>query len=149
MKSTPSTGASCAPLRTLSTPNRRRVRTYITGDSLTRQEHMRECDINEIMKRYQRTGALTHFATYAPEYGDFNACDYQESLNLITRANQMFADLPSSIRAEVGTVQGFLTFVQDPKNKPRMEQLGLIKAETVPVPPPGGPGPAPEPSQGA
>lgn len=133
-----------APCHSLSTPNRRRVRTPVGGPSLTRQEFSDECDINKILRRYQQTGALTHFATYAPQYGDFNACDLQTAQNLLNRARILYADLPSNIRAEFPTPELFFSFVQNPSNKARMAELGLIASDTPPKPPS-----SPEASQGA
>lgn len=127
--SSKNSGASAGALFNHSTPNRRRVRTPVGGPTLTQQQFADTCDINKIMRKYQRTGAITHFAKYAPEYKDTTACDFQEALNLVNRARKMFDDLPSSIRAEVQTPEGFLAFVQNPANKTRMQELGLVKTD--------------------
>lgn len=112
-------------------PNRTRVYSDTTGSSLTRQEFKDECDINRILASYQRTGALQHFAKYAPQYGDFNACDLQEAMTLINRARKMFDELPSAVKREVSTPEGFLAFVQNPANAERMAELGLTNTGTV------------------
>ena len=93
--------------------------------SETKQEFKNDCDINHILSKYQRTGALDHYARYAPMYGDFTSLDYQTSLNLIKNAENMFAALPSSIRDRFQTPAEFLDFVQDPSNRPEMDRLGL------------------------
>lgn len=129
-KNTPSNPVANPPLHNHYYPNRRRVLSDTTGPSLTRQEFKNDCDINRILASYQRTGALTHFAKYAPEYGDFNACDLQTAQNLIIRARNMFDALPSAVKREVSTPEGFLSFVQNPANAARMAELGL----TVPGP---------------
>lgn len=108
--------------------------------SLTRQEFKNESDINQIMKKYQRTGALTHFAKYAPTYGDFSPCDLQTAQNLILNAEQLFAELPSSIRALTKNPEGFFAFVNDPANAATLVTLGLTKApEPIVTPPPSTP----------
>lgn len=104
--------------------------------SMTKQEFKDECDINQILQRYQRTGAITHYAQYAPKYGDYSPCDYQEALSLVKNAQEMFAALPSSIRAITHTPDGFLAFIQDPANKPRLVELGLVASEAPAVKPP-------------
>lgn len=104
--------------------------------SMTKQEFADECDINQILQRYQRTGAITHFSQYAPIYGDYSPCDYQEALNLVKTADKMFADLPSSIRQLTSTPDGFLAFIQDPKNASRLVELGLVEAPPEAVKPP-------------
>lgn len=130
-----------APLHNFYYPNRRRVVSNTTGPSRTRQEFRDECDINRILSNYQRTGALQHFAKYSGSYGDFTACDYQTAQNLIIRARQLFDELPSSIKKEVSTPEGFLTFVQDPKNADKMREYGLTNA---PTPSPAAPSAPPE-----
>lgn len=95
------------------------------GPSLTRQEFKDDCDINRILRKYQLTGAINHFAKYSAEYGDYTACDLQSAYAMIQRAREMFDALPSAIRSEVMTPEGFLKFVQDPANKARMQELGL------------------------
>lgn len=124
------------------TGKRRRVyQPHGSEPSATKQEFKDDCDINKIMARYQRTGALTHFAKYAGSYGDFTACDLQQAHSLMQRAREMFDALPSSIRNLVMTPEGFLNFVQDPANAARMAELGLTA-----VPPAGTPADAATPA---
>lgn len=130
-------------------PNRERVTQPVgTEPSLTRQEFADDCDINRILAKFQITGALNHFAKYSAEYGDFSACDLQEAQNLIIRARNMFDELPSKIRQEVATPEGFLAFVQDPKNLPRMRELGLANTPPPPAAPPAATPPASSASTG-
>lgn len=126
------------PLVNFFNPFRRRIIQEVGGPSLTKQEFKDDCDINRIMDKYIRTGAIDHFSKYSPMYGEFSPCDYQESLNLVNRANKMFAELPASIRQLTETPDGFLSFVQDPKNKDKMAELGLIKQPNLVAPPPSG-----------
>lgn len=107
-----------------------------TEPSLTKQEFKNETDINQILKRYQRTGALTHFAKYAPQYGDFTSTDLQQAQNLLISARNMFAELPSSIRSLTQTPEGFLDFVQNPANADKLAELGLVASPDPVVPPP-------------
>lgn len=132
MKTTSNADAP-APLRCFSPSRRRRVRTPVGGPSLTRQEFTEECDINKIVRRYQLTGAITHFARYSPQYGDFSPCDLQTARNLLKRAEELFAELPANIRAEFPTPEAFLTFVQNPQNAERMRALGLTTSEEAPT----------------
>lgn len=124
-KSTTAPAPAVTPLGSFLSPRRRRVQTDASGVSATRQEFKNECDINRILSSFQRTGALDHFARYSGSYGDFTACDYQTAQNLIINARQMFDALPSKIRNLVSTPEGFLTFVQDPKNLDLMVEYGL------------------------
>lgn len=104
--------------------------------SATKQEFKDQCDINSILRRYQRTGALDHYAKFSPEYGEFNACDLQTAQNMLIRARSLFDALPSSIRDLTKTPEGFFNFVNDPKNSSRLVELGLVKGpDVVPAPP--------------
>lgn len=133
----------------------RRVKTVIGGESMTRQEFAEDCDINRILKRFQLTGALSHFARFSPQYMDVTPCDYQEAQNLMLRARAMFDALPSEVRKEVATPEGFLAFVSNPANAERMAELGLRDRKKTdppgsvlapdPAPPPAPP-PAPNPA---
>ena len=101
-------------------------------DSLVVQSAKDECDINKILERYQRSGAIDHFAKYGPEYGVASRLDFQEAMNLVTSANTMFQDLPSSIRERFGNDPGaFLDFVGDAENAEEMAELGLVDQAPV------------------
>lgn len=102
----------------------------------TKQSFRDDTDVNKIMSKFQRTGILSHVNKYSGMYGEIPALDFQEAQNLIIRARQMFADLPSAIRSRFKDPGEFLEFVQDPKNQPQLEELGL--AAPAPSGPPGG-----------
>jgi len=100
--------------------------------SMTKQSFKDECDINNIMAKFQKTGALTHYMRHAPEYGDATQVEYADALNVVANANTMFEELPSSIRKKFDNDPAkFLEFVQDEKNESEMEELGLKKASSV------------------
>ncbi len=96
------------------------------GEGAAQQQFRDDCDVNIIMQRYQKTGAIDHVSKHQPEYGFATPNDYHQSMNIITTANSMFNDLPSNIRNEFSNnPQAFLKFVQDPKNADRAKELGL------------------------
>ena len=104
--------------------------------SLTKQSFKDETNINKIMEKFQRTGAIDHYAKYAPNYDDATSDDLHTSLNIIADANSMFEELPSSIRKKFeNNPQKFLDFVQDPKNLEEMRELGLAEKKS-PTPKP-------------
>lgn len=90
-----------------------------------------QCDINFIMSQFQRTGAITHFNTRAPSYGYAEAVDFREALEIVKTGQEVFAALPSSLRARFENDPAqFLEFVQNPANADEMAQLGLREAQT-------------------
>jgi len=92
----------------------------------TKQWHKKECDINQIMLKYQKHGVIDHVNKHEANYGFATSDDLHESLNMIKTANEMFADLPSKARTKFENDPAqFLDFVQDPKNKEEIYNLGL------------------------
>lgn len=123
-----------------------RVRTFFEGESLTNQADKKACDINNILKKAERTGVIEHLNAHAGQYGDFTTAeDYKASLDQILNAQDMFMSLPSNIRKKFDNDPAeFLAFVDDPANQEEMVSLGL--AEPLPTSPDAGASPAPEPS---
>lgn len=96
------------------------------GQEPAQQQFKDDCDINSIMRRFQKTGAIDHVSTYQPEYGFATPLSLHEALNIVARADRMFADLPSSLRRRFnGDAKELLEFVQNPDNEAEAEELGL------------------------
>lgn len=128
--------------------------------SMTKQEFVRECDINNVIKQYKTQGMVTHINAKAAQ-GAFtdlpDSVDFQESLHIIMVAENAFMSLPSKIRDRFGQDPAeFLAFLNDPKNQDEARRLGILKPIEVkdPIevkitnPPPGGPLTDPESSKG-
>lgn len=117
-----------------------RDRVTMTTDlpSRTKQQFAQECDINNIMARYQKTGAIAHANQNEARYGFATGLDFRESIELVKEAQDQFNDLPSSLRKKFGnSPQNYLEFVQDPANQDEMIRLGMATdtrppAETPP-----------------
>lgn len=101
--------------------------------SRTKQSHKDECDINKILKKADKTGLITHVASSTARYGDFTAVnEYQESLNTVIQAQDMFDALPSDIRKRFANDPGaFFEFATNPANKDDLVKLGLAKSDYV------------------
>ncbi len=117
---------------------RPRVQLSFEGDGRTRQSSRDECDINMIMSKYAKTGFVDHLARHGAEYGFADSVSFHEAMNIVTRADQMFADLPSVARNKFhGDPAEFLDFVGDSENHEEMVKLGLaiakVPAPTAPV----------------
>lgn len=103
-----------------------RIQTKVEGASLTKQSFKDEVNINNIMRRFQLTGAIDHYAARAPEYGDATSVDLLGAQIIIANANTMFEELPSNIRKKFeNNPSKFLDFVQDDRNSEEMIKLGL------------------------
>jgi len=99
--------------------------------SRTKQSFKDECDINNILKKYQKSNLLEHVNTHQGDYSDLgDQLSYQESLNIIINAKNSFNTLPSSIRKQFENDPAqFLAFVSNPDNAPAMEEMGLLKPQ--------------------
>lgn len=123
------------------------------GFGRTKQSFKDECDINNILKRFQKTGVLDFVNKHAAQYGDVIGADFQSAMNIIAQANSMFADLPAHLRTRFENDPAqFLDFVADEKNRPEALELGLLKQPApepvveAPTEPVAAPAAAPQPS---
>ena len=104
----------------------------LSQGSLTKQSFKDECNINKIMDKFQRTGVIQHYAAHAPTYGDASPIEYLDALQTIATANEMFDDLPSSVRKRFNNnPEEFLEFVQNPSNLEECQQMGLAPSLTL------------------
>lgn len=96
--------------------------------SRAKQSFTDECDINQIMAKYQHTGLLDHVVTYGGSYADMPSnLDFHESMNLITEAQELFQSLPSSIRTRFqNSPEAYLAFCSDDANADEMRSMGLL-----------------------
>jgi len=97
-----------------------------TGPSLTKQSFTKECDINNILKKYQKTGAIDHVNKNEASYGYATSDDFTASMAIVAKGQSMFEELPSTIRTKFENDPAkFLDFVQDENNLKEMQELGL------------------------
>lgn len=98
-----------------------------TGESMTQQQFKDECNINNILAKYKKTGLLTHTAKHEGHFGDFTSIeDYQTSLHKIMEAENSFNMLPSEIRNRFQNDPGQLIgYLSDEKNNEEAYTLGL------------------------
>lgn len=110
---------------------------FPAGEGRTKQSFKDECDINNIVEKYQRTGAVSHANNYEAQYGDVNVADFQTAMNTVAQANTMFEDLPSSLREEFGDTAGMLNFFET-AGEEELAKYGLTAGpvtseETIPA----------------
>ena len=100
--------------------------------SRTQQSFRDECDINNILRKFNVTGELPT-GSVQPQYGDFSGItDYQSALNAVMAAQDSFLQLPAKVRAKFQNDPAlFVEFASDEANKDEMKALGLLREETV------------------
>lgn len=113
-----------------------RVQPTLNPKSMTHQSMAPECDINGIMKKYERTGILEHRNTFEGQYGSFidGPADYHEAMNAVLEADEMFQTLPAGIRRRFHNDAGaFLEYANDPDNAQDMVRMGLATRTSMDV----------------
>jgi len=106
------------------------------NENLTEQSHKKDCDINEIVDRYEKTGYIDPFIDKSGGvYGDFTQYrDYQENLNTVVRAQEAFALLPAEVRKKFeNNPVKLMQFMADDKNYDEAVQLNLLDPQKVQV----------------
>jgi phage internal scaffolding protein len=100
--------------------------------SRTQQSFRDECDINNILRKFNVTGQLP-IGSVQPQYGDFSGVtDYQSALNAVMAAQDSFLALPAKVRSRFGNDPAlFVEFASDEANKDEMRAMGLIREETA------------------
>ena len=115
------------PIRNANPWTRVRVAKHPVGPSLAKQSFKDECDINYIMRKFEKKGVIDHLNNHQGQYGNFIGFeDYHISQNKILAAAEAFASIPSKIRAKFGNDPAtFLEFAQNPENLDEMIKIGL------------------------
>lgn len=128
--------------------------------SLTKQSFKDECDINNIVRKFETTGILDHVNQAAQRgvYEDLpSGLDLQAALNIKRQAEEAFLALPAAARAEFDNDPvKFVTAWENPSEaqQERFIALGLATdnrppkppaaSPAVPEAPPASPAPGPE-----
>lgn len=92
----------------------------------TKQSFAKECNINTIVNKYQKTGMLP--CVDGGMYGDFsNVADFQIQRNRINAVTAFFKSLPAEVRAKFNHDPALmLGFAQNPANYEEAVKLCLI-----------------------
>jgi len=97
----------------------------------TEQNHKKECDVNYIIKKYDKTGLINHIQTIEAEFGDVTGMDFQAMQNKVANAKTKFNALPAEIRSRFDNDPAeLLKFMDDPNNREEGIKLGLIHEDT-------------------
>lgn len=105
----------------------RRVFTNNKEISKTDQSFVKECDINEIIKKFNKTGQIAHLAKNQGAFADISEIpDLLEAMSTVTTAQQTFNFLPAELRKRFGNSPvEMVNFLQDTRNDEEAIKLGL------------------------
>lgn len=113
---------------------RHKVKMTFNLPSRTKQSFVEESNINNIMSKYEKTGVLDHLNKHGGSYANLpTGLDFQASINMVIDAQNVFDDLPASIRSRFGNdPAAYLSFATDPSNKDELVRMGLAHAKRAP-----------------
>ncbi len=93
-------------------------------DGRTKQSFKNETDINQILKRAQKSGTISHLNKHEAHYGDFAGFDFFDAQLQLAAGRTIFDDLPVELRREFNQSPGeFFEYVNDPANVDRLGEL--------------------------
>lgn len=94
---------------------------------LTKQAFMPECDINNIIKKFEKTGMVNHLNEKQPFYGDVsNIASYADAINIVQEAEDLFMKMSPGIREKFNNdPEKMIAFLNDPKNIDEAIKLGM------------------------
>lgn len=97
--------------------------------TLCKQSFKSQCDVNNILKKYLKTGVLEHQTHFKGDYGDFTtSLDYRSSLDTLAAAEASFEALPAKVRRHFANDPiNLLRAIEDPARKEELVELGLLK----------------------
>lgn len=95
--------------------------------SRTQQQFKDDTNINVILAKWVRTGAMPQ-AARLPQYGDFVGPDsYMDALSIVHEADKHFDSLSGKVRARFANDPSkFLEFMSDECNREEAIELGLV-----------------------
>ena len=97
-----------------------------SGRKAAKQEFKDDADLNSIMRKFQKTGAIDHAKIHQGSYGIASPMQLHEAMNLVKKSESMFNELPSSIRNKFeNNAEQFLDYVQNPDNAIEAKELGI------------------------
>ena len=105
-------------------------------DIIVEQSHKDEVNINNIVKRHGIDMLQKIAAMQQPQWDNNPSNDFQESMEIVTKAQQTFEQLSSDVRKKFNNNPAeFMDYVQNPENQNGLISLGLASRipETLPI----------------
>lgn len=98
------------------------------GPSRTKQSFAKECDINQILARYRKTGLLDHVRANPGVFADVSKIeDFHGMTQKIRFAQESFEQLPADLRNRFNNDPGrLIAFVADKSNIDEAIKLGIL-----------------------
>lgn len=113
-----------------------RVQTHDTEPSMTDQSFEKDCDVNEIVRKFSKTGQISHLRKSPGVFADLTAVsDLLNAFEVVATAKTMFAEMPAEVRRKFHNDPLILeSWLSDPKNTEEAIDLGLLTPTRPPSP---------------
>lgn len=111
------------------------VRKKFTRPGRTKQEFKNDCDVNQILQRFTRTGTVP--GTFVrPQFLDCTSVpDLQQSLHIMKDAENAFLRLPATVRKHFdNNALEFVNFALNPDNVEQLREWGIAPKIAVKEP---------------
>lgn len=104
-----------------------RIQTVFKKKTRTQQQFAKDCNINNIIKKYKKTGVITHINTKTGVYADMTQMpNYQEALQTVIHGQTAFDQLPAELREKFKyNPQEMMDYLNDKRNDEEAIKLGL------------------------
>jgi len=101
----------------------------------TEQAHKDTCNVNNIIRKYARTGAIEHIKYIEPTYLDTSGADLKTAMDRVIAIQQKFDKIPAKVRKHFDNDPvKFLNFYNDPNNKDEANKIGLTRSDWLTQP---------------
>jgi len=108
--------------------------TVTCGESLTQKHFTEEVNINNIMKKFMKTGILPVAKSQA-EFGFASSQTFTEAMFTVKSAEEEFMHLPSEVRSHFkNDPAAYLDAASDPEQRALFENFGLLEPEVPEIP---------------
>lgn len=108
------------------------------GDSgLTKQEFVKDCDVNVILARCLKVGAPVRGADIQAVFADVSEVgDFSDCVRRVKAAEDAFMSLPAEVRGRFKNDPGqLMAFIMEDANYDEALKLGLVEKKPAPVVP--------------
>lgn len=101
---------------------------FSTSVSSTDQSFQKECDVNEIIRKFKRTGQVSHLSHRQGFYADLSDVpDLMGAFQQVEEARFAFSRLPAELRSRLGNdFRNLELYLRDPANREEAEKFGLL-----------------------
>lgn len=104
------------------------VRLTFPEQGREKQSFKDECDINNIMRRFNLTGELPRGSGRPAFYGEVPDIDFQGAMQIVIKAEADFMSLPAQVRDRfANNPASLIEFLQDENNRDEAIRLGLLR----------------------